>query len=225
MNRIVFFKKISKSYSVQKLFGRAEAFWALRNISFEAKGGETLGIIGPNGAGKTTILKLIANVTEPTAGELEVRGRLVPLIELNAGFHSELSGRENIYMNASILGLSRREVKQKFDQIVSFAGLEEFIDQPIKKYSSGMFARLGFSVAVHCDPEVLLIDEVLAVGDVQYQKMCTDKIREFQKKGILILLVSHNMQLVRDLCSRVILLRKGEVESAGTPEEVLSRYL
>ena len=220
----VLFSKVSKSYKVQKLLGPSAEFWALKNISFEAKEGETLGVIGPNGAGKTTILKLIANVTEPTNGEIEVKGRLVPLIELNAGFHSELSGRENIYLNASILGLSRREIKQKFDKIVSFAGLEIFIDQPVKKYSSGMFARLGFSVAAHCDPEVLLIDEVLAVGDSDYQKMCLEKIKEFQKKGITIIFVSHNMQLMRELCSRVILLKKGEMAYFGAVTEAANFY-
>ncbi len=224
MDANVFFKNVSKSYRVQKLLGPSKEFWALKDISFEAKQGETLGIIGANGAGKTTLLKLIANVTEPTSGEIEVSGRMIPLIELNAGFHSELSGRENIFLNASILGLPRREIKQKLDTIISFAGLEAFIDQPIKKYSSGMFARLGFSVAVHCDPEVLLIDEVLAVGDSDYQKMCIGKIKEFQKKGTIILFVSHSMQLVRELCSRVILLKKGEVACLGSPEEAASLY-
>ncbi len=221
MNGRVAFRNISKGYSI---LGQKEFFWAIRHISFEALPGEIVGILGANGAGKTTILKLVANVTEPTEGEIEVCGRLVPLIELNAGFHSELSGRENVYMNASILGLSRREIKKKFDDIVNFAGLRVFIDQPIKKYSSGMFARLGFSVAVHADPEVLLVDEVLSVGDAEYQKMCMNKIQEFQKKGVIILFVSHNMQLVQSLCSRVMLLKNGELESVGTPAEILSRY-
>ncbi len=223
MNGHIRFQNVSKSYRVQKLGVKSE-FWALKNISFEVKAGETLGIVGPNGAGKTTILKLIANVTEPTSGEIDVSGRLVPLIELNAGFHSELSGRENIYLNASILGLKHREIKLKFDSIVSFAGLEAFIDQPVKKYSSGMFARLGFSVAVHCDPDVLLIDEALAVGDAEYQKLCLGKIREFQKKGAAIVLVSHNMSLMKDLCSRAVFLKKGEVVCQGTASEVASAY-
>lgn len=224
MNARVLFRNVSKCYGTRKLFAPKREFWALRDVSFEVNAGETLGIIGPNGAGKTTILKLIANVTEASSGDIEVSGRMVPLIELNAGFHWELSGRENIFLNASILGLSRREIKRKFDEIIDFAGLQEFIDQPVKKYSSGMFARLGFSVAVHCDPEVFLIDEVLAVGDSNYQKMCLAKIKEFQKKGVIILFVSHDMDLVRQICQRALLLKGGEVVCLGAAQEASSRY-
>lgn len=218
------FKNISKSYPMKKSLGQREIFWALKNVSFDVSPGEIVGVMGPNGAGKTTILKLASNVTEPTSGEFEVRGRVVPLIELNAGFHTELSGRENVYMNASILGLSRREIKKKFDDIVAFAGLEAFIDQPIKKYSSGMFARLGFSVAIHAEPEVLLVDEVLAVGDAEYQKKCVGKILDFKKKGAAVLFVSHSMRLIEELCSRVILLKKGEIAYAGPVQGISEQY-
>lgn len=224
MAGLIRFQNVSKRYRIQKMFGPAKEFFAVQNVSFEVKPGETLGIIGSNGAGKTTVLKLIANVTEPTEGDIQVEGRLVPLIELNAGFHSELSGRENVYLNASILGLSNREVRKKFDSIVAYAGLETFIDQPVKKYSSGMFARLGFSVAVHSDPDVLLIDEVLSVGDDEYRRKCMESIKAFQKKQVAIIFVSHNLSQVKDICSKAILLDRGKILQSGSPESIISTY-
>jgi ABC-type polysaccharide/polyol phosphate transport system ATPase subunit len=184
-----------------------------------------VGIIGPNGAGKSTVLKLISRIIEPTSGRVEVNGRVSTLLELGAGFHPDLTGRENIYLNGSILGLSRKEIRQKFDSIVSFAELERFIDVPVKHYSSGMYVRLGFSVAIHIDPEILLIDEVLAVGDAAFQEKCLEKVEEMKGKGVTILLVSHDMNAVRNLCNRAIWLDYGMVRADGGPEEVVSRYL
>jgi len=202
-----------------------EEFWALRDVSFTVEQGETVGIIGPNGAGKSTLLKLAARVIEPTSGRITVRGRVGALLELGAGFHPDLTGRENIYLNGSILGLSRAEIHRRLDDIIGFAELERFIDVPVKHYSSGMYVRLGFSVAVHTDPEILLVDEVLAVGDQVFQFKCLQRIAEMQKSGVSILFVSHNLETVQRLCGRAIWLENGQVRSLGPSSQVIEEYL
>jgi len=199
-------------------------FWALKDVSFEVQKGDVLGIIGPNGAGKSTILKLLSMLMKPTDGEMHIRGRFSALIEVTAGFHPEFTGRENIYFNGAVLGMKKKEIDQKYDQIVDFSGVGEFIDTPVKRYSSGMYARLGFAVAAHVDPDVLLVDEVLAVGDMNFQAKCAQKMRELLKRGTTIVLVSHNISLVQSMCKRVILLNRGEVLKAGAPEEVIPHY-
>jgi ABC-type polysaccharide/polyol phosphate transport system ATPase subunit len=190
-----------------------EEFWALQDVSFTVEQGETLGLIGPNGAGKSTALKLISRIIEPTSGQIEVNGQVGALLELGAGFHPDLTGRENIYLNGSILGLSRAQIRRKLDAIIAFAELERFIDVPVKHYSSGMYVRLGFSVAVHTDPEVLLVDEVLAVGDQNFQHKCLERIMEMQRQGITICFVSHGLGEVRRLCSRAVWLDDGMVQA------------
>jgi len=202
-----------------------EEFWALRDVSFDVEQGETVGIIGPNGAGKSTVLKLISRIIEPTSGEVEVRGRVGALLELGAGFHPDLSGRENIYLNGSILGLSRGEIEGKVEQIVTFSELERFIDMPIRHYSSGMRMRLGFSVAAHLDPEILLVDEVLAVGDENFQHKCLDRIMEIRRQGATICFVSHGLDQIRRLCTRAIWLNDGSVTAEGAVDDVISAYL
>lgn len=199
-------------------------FWALKGVSFELKMGETLGIIGPNGAGKSTILKLLSKVMNPNKGEIKVKGKLSALIEVTEGIHPELTGRENIYLNGTILGMTKKEIDRKFDGIVEFSGLQEFIDTPVKRYSAGMFSRLGFSVAAYMEPEILLVDEALAVGDIAFQAKCAQKMRELLSSNTTILLVSHDLSLVQSLCKRVILLNKGENIMEGDPEEVISHY-
>lgn len=201
-----------------------ERICALDNVSFEIKKGETVGIIGPNGAGKSTILKLIAGVTQPTKGEVIVNDRVSPLIELGAGFHPELTGRENIFLNASILGLSEKEAKERFNQIVEFSEIGEFLDMPVKHYSSGMYMRLAFSVAVHTNPDILLVDEILAVGDISFQKKCLKRMEEFKKNGVTIVFVSHSMETVKNFCSRVIWLEKGEIKMDWESEKVIKSY-
>jgi lipopolysaccharide transport system ATP-binding protein len=200
-------------------------FWALRDLSFTVEQGETVGIIGPNGAGKSTVLKLISRIIEPTSGDVEVHGRVGALLELGAGFHPDLSGRENIYLNGSILGLSRGEIEAKVDQIVAFSELERFIDMPIRHYSSGMRMRLGFSVAAHLDPEILLVDEVLAVGDENFQHKCLDRIMEIRRQGVTICFVSHGLGQIRRLCTRAIWLNEGSVRAEGAVDDVISAYL
>ena len=203
---------------------KVEEFVALKNISFEVKQGESVGVIGDNGAGKTTILKLLSGVTVPTLGTVKVNGRVAGLLELGAGFHPDLTGRENIYLNGSILGLSKKEINEKFDAIVDYSGIEEFIDIPIKNYSSGMFVRLGFAVAVHVNPDILLIDEVLAVGDQSFQSKCLRTIEKFRRQGKTLIFVSHDLNIVRHICDRVILLDKGEIAAEGEAEKIISRY-
>jgi lipopolysaccharide transport system ATP-binding protein len=198
---------------------------AIDDVSFEVQEGEVLGLIGANGAGKTTALKILSRVTYPTTGRVYVRGRTSALIELGAGFHPDLSGAENIYLNASILGLKKAEVDAKYDAIVAFSGLDRFLDTPLKRYSSGMYARLAFSVAAHVDPDVLLIDEVLSVGDVLFQEKCLNRMHEIREKGTTMVFVSHNMIAVQNVCSRVIWLDHGKVRAVGEPEEVISKYL
>jgi len=202
-----------------------EEFWALRDVSFEVKRGEAFGIIGPNGAGKSTILKLLSGIFQPTSGSLSVNGTLSALIEVGAGFHPDLTGRENIYLNGAILGMKREEIQAKFDQIVEFSGLSEFLDTPVKRYSSGMYARLGFSVAAHVDPDVLVVDEVLSVGDLVFQRRCLERMSEILTGGATVLFVSHNLHAVAELCSRSLLLDKGRVAMIDRSSAVISEYL
>jgi len=198
--------------------------WAVRELTTSVQPGETVGILGRNGAGKTTLLRLLAGVSRPTTGQLTVRGRIAPLISVGVGFHQEMSGRENIYVNGMLLGLTRAEVRKRLDQIVAFSELADFIDTPVKFYSSGMFMRLGFSVAAHVDPEVLLVDEVLAVGDIAFQLKCIDRMRELQSRGTTIVLVSHSMHVIRVLCPRTLLIRKGRLEFDGDTETAISQH-
>lgn len=200
-------------------------FWALRDISFEVKRGEALGIIGHNGAGKSTILKILSRIMKPTTGELVVNGRLSALIEISAGFHPDLTGRENIFLNGAILGMRKRAIESKLDQIIAFSGIEEFIDTPVKRYSSGMSARLGFSVAAHIDPDVMIVDEVLSVGDYAFQQKCMDRMREIIASGATVLFVSHNLKSVADFCHRTILLEHGQIVKNGSTQEVIASYL
>lgn len=204
--------------------GWTEPFYALRDITFFLDRGETLGLIGRNGSGKSTILKLIAGVMAPSEGEVRVAGRVSPLIELGAGFHPDLTGRENIYLNASILGMTSREIRAQFDAIVEFAELWEFIDTPVKRYSSGMYARLGFAVAVHSEPEVLLVDEALSVGDAFFEERCLEKMHEFQRRGTTIVVVSHSSELISNFCERAIWLEHGRVVAEGIARDVVRRY-
>ena len=203
---------------------RQEEFWAVKDVSFKIKKGEVLGIIGPNGAGKSTILKLLSQIMKPTKGEFVAHGRLSALIEVTAGVHPDFTGRENIYFNAAILGMKKKDIDAKFDQIVDFSGIEEFIDTPVKRYSSGMTARLGFAIAAHVDPEILLVDEVLSVGDKTFQSKCTQKMMELMNSGVTIIFISHNIALVQELCSRVILLHHGEVLDDGDAKTVIPKY-
>lgn len=205
--------------------GWSQPFYALRDVNFEIAAGETVGIIGRNGSGKSTILKLIAGVMAPTTGDVRVRGRVSPLIELGAGFHPDLTGRENVILNGCILGMTGKEVHERFDDIVSFAELWDFIDTPVKRYSSGMYVRLGFSVAVHSIPEILLVDEVLSVGDAHFQEKCLDKMHEFQSQGVTIVVVSHSMDLVEKFCHRAILIDGGQLVEEGLPAALIPRYL
>lgn len=201
-------------------------FWALKDISFEVKEGEVLGIIGKNGAGKSTLLKILSGITDPTKGKIEIFGRVASLLEVGTGFHPELSGRENIYMNGTILGMSRREIDSKLDEIIDFSGVEKFIDTPVKFYSSGMKVRLGFSVAAHLEPEILVIDEVLAVGDYEFQKKCLGKMDEVSRnQGRTVLFVSHNLEAISTLCSSAILIKSGTLYTKGNTKNVISEYL
>jgi ABC-type polysaccharide/polyol phosphate transport system ATPase subunit len=202
----------------------AREFWALRNVSFEVQPGEALGIIGPNGAGKSTALKVLTRILRPNHGRSIVRGRVGALVEIAAGFHADLTGRENVYMQGAIMGMKRSEIARKFDEIVDFAGVEEFIDTPVKRYSSGMNARLGFAVAAHLDPEVLLIDEVLSVGDLSFQEKCYERMQRFARSGIAIVFVSHNLSAIAALCSRVLVLRHGEVQTLAPTHQALTVY-
>lgn len=200
-------------------------FWALKDISFDVKEGEVLGIIGKNGAGKSTLLKILSGITDPTDGRIVIHGRVASLLEVGTGFHPELSGRENIYMNGTILGMTRREIDSKLDEIIDFSGVEKFIDTPVKFYSSGMKVRLGFSVAAHLDPEILIIDEVLAVGDYEFQKKCLGKMDNITKnQGRTVLFVSHNMSAVENICNEIILIDRGEIKLKGKAKHVLDYY-
>jgi homopolymeric O-antigen transport system ATP-binding protein len=204
---------------------RRELLWALRDVSFEIGRGEVVGIIGRNGAGKSTLLKILSRLTEPTSGMAMVQGRVGSLLEVGTGFHAELTGRENVYLNGAILGMRRREINRKFDQIVEFAGTGKFLDTPVKRYSSGMMIRLAFAVAAHLETEILLVDEVLSVGDVEFQRRCLGKMEDVTHEGRTVLFVSHNLPAVRRLCSRAILLSQGQIETDGATADVLDRYL
>jgi len=202
-----------------------EEFLALKDVSFEIKQGDRVGFIGRNGAGKSTLLKILSRITEPTKGRIKIRGRVASLLEVGTGFHPELTGRENIFLNGAILGMGKEEIKHKFDEIVEFAEVEKFLDTPVKRYSSGMYVRLAFAVAAHLEPEILIIDEVLAVGDAQFQKKCLGKMEEVGKSGRTILFVSHNMSTIQSLCSRCILLQNGKVSVDGSPNSAVQLYL
>jgi len=229
---------VSKRFTIRKdssikerivTLGRAgrrhkQDFWALRDVTLDIFAGETIGLIGHNGSGKSTLLKVIGGIIQPTTGTVEERGRLAALLELGAGFHPDLTGRENVFLNASVLGLSREETEARFDEIVAFAAIGDFIDTQVKFYSSGMYVRLAFAVAVHTDPDVLLVDEVLAVGDEAFQRKCMDRIRDFQRQGRTIILVSHALDQVVDLCSRCVLLDKGHVLYDGEPTVAVARF-
>ncbi len=216
---------------LRRLAGRGEGaaparrFWALKDVSFEVRPGEAVGIIGRNGAGKSTLLKILTRITAPTAGRAELSGRVSSLLEVGTGFHADLTGRENIFLNGIILGMGRAEVRAKFDEIVAFSGVERFLDTPVKRYSSGMYVRLAFAVAAHLEPEILIVDEVLAVGDTAFQKKCLGKMEEAGKEGRTILFVSHNLNAVRSLCGRCILLEDGRVAKDATVDEAVLAYL
>ncbi len=201
-----------------------DEFWALKGISFEVEKGQSIGIIGHNGAGKSTLLKILTRIMYPEKGKVEVNGRVSALIEVTAGFHPELTGRENIYLNAAILGMKKKEVDKKIDSIIDFSELRDFIDTPVKRYSSGMYSRLGFSVAAHMDPEILIVDEVLSVGDIAFQAKCRRRMQEMVKSGITVIYVSHNMPSVVELCERVIMLERGQIKEQGEPAEVIRHY-
>lgn len=219
-------KEDPNSKLMEKKRLQGDRFWALKDISFEIQPGDRVGIIGRNGAGKSTLLKILSRVTTPTSGNVKIRGRVASLLEVGTGFHPELTGRENIFLNGAILGMTKAEVKKKFDEIVDFAGVEDFIDTPVKRYSSGMYVRLAFAVAAHLDPEILIVDEVLAVGDAEFQKKCLGKMQDVSKnQGRTVIFVSHNMGAIRSLCNKGILLNDGAIRSNGDVEECLTSYL
>jgi lipopolysaccharide transport system ATP-binding protein len=219
------FRKYRSLYVFDDLGESDDLMWALRDISFEVRPGEVLGIIGRNGAGKSTLLKILSRVTTPTSGTAEIRGRVSSLLEVGTGFHKELTGRENVYLNGTILGMKKKEIDRSFDEIVNFSGIEKFIDTPVKRYSSGMRVRLAFSVAAHLQPEILVIDEVLAVGDLEFQKKCLNKMEDVGQSGRTVLFVSHNLAAVTRLCTRAILLEDGANVADGPSETVVKRYL
>jgi lipopolysaccharide transport system ATP-binding protein len=219
------FQHLSRYPQTSTLKPPSDCIWALKDFSFEVKCGEIVGIIGPNGAGKTTLLRILSRITEPTEGWAEIRGRVGSLLEVGTGFHPELTGRENIYLNGAILGMKKAEIDRKFDEIVAFAEVERFIDTPVKRYSSGMRVRLAFAVAAHLEPEILVVDEVLAVGDAAFQKKCLGKMGDVTKEGRTVLFVSHNMVAVQSLCGRVIWLNDGKIVEEGQPDQVVSSYL
>lgn len=238
MNLAIKFEKVEKYFlythqktlkeMIQAIFKRnktLERIHALKNINLEIKKGETVGVIGRNGAGKSTLLKLIAGVSQPNSGKIFVNGRVVPLIELGAGFHPELTGRENIFLNGVILGLSEKEIRLKIDKIIEFSEIKKFIDTPVKYYSSGMYMRLAFSVSVFVDPDILLVDEILAVGDNQFQNKCLTRMEEFKKNGVTIIFVSHSLETVKKFCQRVVYLKEGKIVADDQPEKVINYYL
>ena len=205
--------------------GRVSEIWALKDLTLDIRSGEALGVVGRNGAGKSTFLKILSQITAPTCGEARIRGRAASLLEVGTGFHPELTGRENIHLNGSILGMKRAEIRRKFDEIVGFSGVEQFIDTPVKRYSSGMHVRLAFAVAAHLDPEILLVDEVLAVGDLEFQKRCLGKMDEVARTGRTVVFVSHQLGLVKSLCTHACLLDGGRLIDEGAPETVIARYV
>lgn len=224
--RDVISRKVKGIYKKRRLQTVKEDFWALRDIDFEINQGEAVGIIGRNGAGKSTLLKVLSRISEPTTGRIELNGRVASLLEVGTGFHPELTGRENIFLNGAILGMSQVEIRKKFDEIVDFSGVEKFLDTPVKRYSSGMYVRLAFAVAAHLEPEILVVDEVLAVGDVEFQKKCLGKMNEVShQEGRTVLFVSHNMRAVQDLCGKGIYLQNGKVRDIGATDAVIDLYL
>ena len=232
MPPIIQVRNLSKSYQITQVAevnrARPEAektIWALKDVSFEVNPGETIGIIGRNGAGKSTLLKILSRIVKPTAGEVDIYGRLGSLLEIGTGFHPDLTGRENVYLNGAIIGMSRSETRRKFDEIVAFAEVEEFLDTPVKHYSSGMHMRLAFAVAAHFEPEILILDEVLAVGDAAFQQKCFHKMQEVIRGGRTIFFVSHDSSSVQRLCSRALLIEQGRLTYDGLPEVVIKRYL
>jgi lipopolysaccharide transport system ATP-binding protein len=248
MPPIIEFRNLSKEYSlggpvrhqetfrellmraVKRPWGRradaaARSFWALRDVSFDVNAGEVIGVVGRNGAGKSTLLKILSRITDPSEGSIHIRGRLASLLEVGTGFHPELTGRENIFLNGAILGMRRSEIVSSFDEIVAFSEVEQFLDTPVKRYSSGMYVRLAFSVAAHLNPEILIVDEVLAVGDVSFQKKCLGKMGEVSRSGRTVLFVSHNMAAIENLCSRVVVLHGGKLDFDGTAKGGIQHYL
>lgn len=205
--------------------GKTEPFWCIREANFEIPAGRTVGVIGPNGAGKSSLLGLTAGTITPTEGYVRTQGRIASLLELGAGFHQELTGRENVFLNAALLGIPREDVKKKFDRIVDFAELKDFIDMPVKQYSSGMYVRLGFAIAVEVDPDILLVDEVLAVGDIAFQLKCLDRIRDFQRRGKTLLFVSHALQTVEEFCHEAFLVHQGRLVARGEPGDVIMKFI
>jgi lipopolysaccharide transport system ATP-binding protein len=222
--RVSSFFRPSSQYGQAPGKPRQERFWALKDVSFDVAPGEVVGIIGRNGAGKSTLLKILSRITEPTTGQAELYGRVSSLLEVGTGFHPELSGRENVYLNGAILGMARAEIRKKFDEIVAFAEMERFLDTPVKHYSSGMYMRLAFAVAAHLDSEILVIDEVLAVGDLSFQKKCLGKMDEIRHQGRTLLIVSHNMTTILGLCTKCLLLDDGKLKSEGAPAEMIRAY-
>ena len=216
------FLKIGQEHLARRM---GELFWALDDVSFEVEEGEVLGIIGRNGAGKSTLLKILSQVTTPTSGEIKIKGRIASLLEVGTGFHPELTGRENVFLNGAILGMTKAEIRKNFDEIVAFSGIEEFVDTPVKRYSSDMYVRLAFAVAAHLEPEILIVDEVLAVGDAEFQKKCVGKMQDVSRGGRTVLFVSHNLTVISSLCQRAVLLEAGRKRMEGTPEEVVSSYI
>ncbi|WP_375559265.1 ABC transporter ATP-binding protein [Bernardetia sp. OM2101] len=223
--RDVITNKVKSVFSKQQEKDDFTEFWALKDINFDIQQGDRVGIIGRNGAGKSTLLKVLSRITEPTTGSIAIKGRVASLLEVGTGFHPELSGRENIFLNGAILGMGRSEIKSKFDEIVDFSEIEKFLDTPVKRYSSGMYVRLAFAVAAHLEPEILIVDEVLAVGDSKFQKKCLGKMGEVSSQGRTILFVSHNTTFVRSLCNKGIWLDKGQVKQTGSTAEVINSYL
>ena len=205
--------------------GNSNYVWALKDVNFEVNQGEVLGIIGRNGAGKSTLLKILSKVTAPTKGNIKIRGRIASLLEVGTGFHPELTGRENIFLNGAILGMTKNEIKSKFDEIVAFSGVDKYIDTPVKRYSSGMYVRLAFAVAAHLEPEILIVDEVLAVGDAEFQKKCLGKMKDVSSQGRTVLFVSHNLVAVKSLCTKGILMERGSISFSGTADETVEKYM
>jgi ABC-type polysaccharide/polyol phosphate transport system ATPase subunit len=223
----VAFERVSKRYRVRQSAaagGGLHDFWAVRDVSFDVARGEAFGLIGHNGAGKSTILKMLSQITTPTQGEIRLAGRVAALIEVGSGFHPELTGRENVYLSGSILGMRRREIQAKFDRIVEFSGVGQFIDTPVKWYSSGMYVRLGFAVAAHLDPDILLVDEVLAVGDAAFQVQCIERLNELRRAGMTMLFISHDLLSIEKLCDRVAIVEKGHLVAHGSPHEIVAAY-
>jgi lipopolysaccharide transport system ATP-binding protein len=218
-------RKVLKPFGKKIADPGVNEFWALKDVSFEIKQGDRVGIIGRNGAGKSTLLKILSRITEPTNGSIRIKGRVASLLEVGTGFHPELTGRENIYLNGAILGMSKAEIKSKFDEIVAFAEVEKFLDTPVKRYSSGMYVRLAFAVAAHLEPEILVVDEVLAVGDSAFQKKCLGKMEEVGKEGRTVIFVSHNMGVMESLCNQGIYLKSGQINFAGSMKQAISIYL